>query len=360
MTRKIYHECGSRRALLADVQMPELGCANAVLLETVNDSGELSMTITGNNPEYALISSMVSEIVVEDGGIETWRGRVTTQNVDTSALKMLTIKGTLDYLHDTLLVPQHLSGSANSVFTEIIRQHNARPVEARKRFTVGTCDIAESIEDYEVNAPRKTWEIISSLTQQYGGYIVVERNDTENIIHWLKSFSHHNSQTVEFGKNLIALSRAKSIDNLATVIYAYGARVEGAYVNISSVNNGSNYISDSDAVSAYGWIEDAVNYSEIYHAAELKAAAQKELAARIAEVKSITITAVDLADLGFEAEHIRIGDWVRVLSVPHGLDEELQVSSISRDLLNPASSQITLGAALDTITNLAGRQRNAD
>lgn len=71
--------------------------------------------------------------------------------------------------------------------------------------------------------------------------------------------------------------------------------------------------------------------------------AKKNLQKRLEETITITISAVDLHLLDVNAESFHVGNKVRVVSPPHGIDAEYTCTAILLDLVNPDQSEYTFG-----------------
>ena len=76
MRRIVYHEIGSYRSVLADPSRQRYAAWDARIKYADNNSGEMSITIAPDNPEYQALACLTSELVVEDDGVEIWRGRL--------------------------------------------------------------------------------------------------------------------------------------------------------------------------------------------------------------------------------------------------------------------------------------------
>lgn len=353
MRRIVYHVIGSYRRVLGDPSRPRYAAWDAKIKYADNDSGELSMSLSPDNPERPALSVMASEVVVEDDGVEIWRGRITEMGSDIYGRVQVIAKGVLDYLHDTVQPQKTVSGTAADVFTALITAHNAKNIEARKRFVLGTITVTDTVSDYKITAGAKTWDEVSKLVKKYGGHIGVRRVDEKNYIDWIDKITDVCDQTVRFGSNILDLSQSIDTDGLATVIYAYGKSTDGVPMGIESVNDGVHYVRDDDAYSVFGWIEASYTDSSCDDAQALKTAAQKELLARVSEAKTITISAVDLSDIG-DAERIEINKRVHVISTPHGIDETMPCTALTRYLWEPKRTKISLGASMRAVSAMIG------
>lgn len=356
MKRVLMHELGGYRQILAD-QVSDRVVYGAILSEKENDSGELSFSVPATNPEYEAIAAMKSEIVVEDDGVEVWRGRVTGQADELSGRKQLVVKGLLDYFYDSILEPQILEGSAEFVLGEIIAAHNASGIEGWKHFKLGNVRGIGDIS-YELNQPRKTWPVLKALIKEFGGAIFCRKDGEDNVVDWLsddKSDRHTCSQPIVFGKNLISLKTEISGDDVATVIYGYGKKNGDKYLTCESVNGGRRYVSDPDAIETFGWIEDAFVAGNIADANGLLSAMKDELSRRMSETRCLSAEAVDLSDLGQAQERIGAGMYVPLHSAYHGIDESVKVEEIRRYLWAPHKTTVTLGASLSAASKILRR-----
>ena len=72
-------------------------------------------------------------------------------------------------------------------------------------------------------------------------------------------------------------------------------------------------------------------------------------------ISEITITAIDLHLLDVEIERCKVGDSIRVVSEPHGLDDYMVIQRVYLDLLRPENSKLTLGATAVTLASSMSR-----
>ena len=73
---------------------------------------------------------------------------------------------------------------------------------------------------------------------------------------------------------------------------------------------------------------------------------------------TLTMTAVDLHLVDVNIERIKIGDSIRVLSEPHGLDEYMIVQKLQLDFQHPENSVVTLGAVKQTLDGNVGKSKS--
>lgn len=357
MRRVLIHDIDGARQILARQAGSDRIAWDVLLTEKENDSGSLSFSIGAENPEYEAITTLRSEIVVEDDGVEIWRGRVTGQEDTLSGRKKITVKGLLDYFHDSIIEAKTFEGSAEDVLSAVIAAHNASGIEQKKKFAVGTVTGIDDVK-YELNTPKKAWPVLKDLIKQFGGAIFCRRDGDVNYVDWLgdaKAYRPSCSQVIKFGKNLMSLKTSISGDDVATVIYGYGKKSNSSYLTATSVNDGKKYVYDPDAVAAFGWIEDVLVDGNISSASELISSMKSELSRRMSEARSLSAEAVDLSDLGQAQERIMPGVYASLKSAYHGIDEAVKVEEIRRYLFAPHRTTITLGASLSAASKILRR-----
>ena len=121
-------------------------------------------------------------------------------------------------------------------------------------------------------------------------------------------------------------------------------------MTIKDINDGLDYIQDDAAVSLFGVIEKNVEFEDVTVAENLLKKGQETLQEYINSTVSIELSAADLHNLDVNIEAFKIGDNVRVISKPHGLDRYFLLSKLSLALDSVSSCSMTLGATFKTFT----------
>lgn len=232
----------------------------------------------------------------------------------------------------------------------------------KKQFKVGKVTVKDNdlmdSNDYRSNdGYNKTWKIISDkLIKKLGGYIQVRRVGNIKYLDYLNEYKE-NSQCIRFRKNLLDLTQCTSAKDIVTCLIPIGKKdSKGNHINISSVNNNTDYIYDKTAVSLYGWIWGIKEFSDIDNESVLLNKAKKYLKDCVNLALTLELSAIDLNMLDVNIERIKVGDRIRVISELHGLDKYFLVTKMSIDLSNPTNNKIVLG---DTIVGITEKQIEA-
>jgi hypothetical protein len=274
--------------------------------------------------------------------------------VDFHKVKKVEVEGILGYLNDSIVRPYEFSGSVTEYFTMLIDQHNAQ-VEAHQRFKIGVVTVTDS-NDYIVRSSDsavKTWdEIDNKLIKLLNGYIAIRYEDDGNYVDYLADYTDVSTQDIAFSVNLLDLVRESNANELATGIVPYGAKDEtsGERLTIRELNGGLDYLVNEEAVALYGRIFEVVTWDDVTTEEALLRKATAYLADKIKLPTKFTVKAIDLHLTDRSIEAFKLGDYIRVYSEPHEIDEQVLLTAYSMDLSNPSGCTITLGVETSSYT----------
>jgi phage minor structural protein len=323
---------------------------NPKLALDINDAGTLDFTLPPGNAMHSKLNKLKSIITMEQDGVEIFRGRALEDETDIYNQRIVYCEGQKSFLADSRIAPYTYNGTVRGLYTKLINNHNAK-VDASKRFSVGTIDAVSASETVTIenkNYANTESEIESKLLGAYGGYLRVRTVGDTRYLDWVKEYGGTNSQRIEFAVNLLDLRNKISAKDVFTVLYPIGAvqvTEEGEYTDpltIASVNGGLEYIQDDAAIALFGRIERSYTWSHIKSATELLAKGREHLKTGIA-VRTLTLKAIDMHIIDGSASAINVGDKVRIVSNPHGIDLTMVCSRIVIDPINPENTEYTFG-----------------
>lgn len=330
-------------ALLYSPGDEELSVLSPVLETQCNAAGTLTFVLLPEHPMYSALHKMRTRIDVRQDNEIIWRGRVLETGTDFYRQKTVTCEGELTYLVDSVLHPYKLAnydGTAAGLFRLYMTRHNEAVSEAQQ-FQIGSIDI-ETLSSVENTGYGNTWDEISgNLIDVHGGFLRIRYDGDVRYLDWTKESGTSCGQVIRFGENLLDLSEYVSASEVVTCLIPYAGQ-SGSQITISSVNGGKDYIEDAAGIALYGRIWGVTEF-DTKDASTLLEMAKENLQKRLKETITITISAVDLHLLDVNAESFRVGDKVRVVSPPHGIDAEYTCTAISLDLVSPDQSEYTFG-----------------
>lgn len=330
-------------ALLYSPGDEELSVLSPVLETQCNAAGTLTFVLLPEHPMYSALHKMRTRIDVRQDDEIIWRGRVLETETDFYRQKTVTCEGELTYLVDSVLHPYKLAdydGTAAGLFRLYLTRHNEAVSEAQQ-FQIGNVDI-ETLSSVENTGYGNTWDEISdNLIDIHGGFLRIRHEDGARYLDWTKESGTSCGQVIRFGENLLDLSEYVSASEVVTCLIPYAGQSDSK-ITIASVNDGKDYIEDAAGIALYGRIWGVTEF-DTKDASTLLEMAKKNLQKRLEETITITISAVDLHLLDVNAESFHVGNKVRVVSLPHGIDAEYTCTAISLDLVNPDQSEYTFG-----------------
>lgn len=330
-------------ALLYSPGDEELSVLSPVLETQCNAAGTLTFVLLPEHPMYSALHKMRTRIIVKQDDEIIWRGRVLETETDFYRQKTVTCEGELTYLVDSVLHPYKLAdydGTAAGLFRLYLTRHNEAVSEAQQ-FQIGDVDI-ETLSSVENTGYGNTWDEISdNLIDIHGGFLRIRYEGGVRYLDWTKESGTSCGQVIRFGENLLDLSEYVSASEVVTCLIPYAGQSD-SQITISSVNGGKDYIEDAAGIALYGRIWGVTEF-DTKDASTLLEMAKENLQKRLKETITITISAVDLHLLDVNAESFHVGDKVRVVSTPHGIDAEYTCTAISLDLVNPDQSEYTFG-----------------
>lgn len=342
--------------LLYAPDMANLGyiVTDAQLATEINKAGSLEFTIPVTNPNYNAYSKLKSIIRLEQDGTEIWRGRVLDDTKDTDLNKDVMCEGELAFLNDMNVRKYDYSSGISVVdyFNRVMNYYGG--ASSYRSIKAGNVTVPNTTLKIKMNEATNTClnELSSNLVGAIGGYLRLRRSNDQSYLDYIDAYSQTSNQVIEFGSNILSIEEYIDASDVYTVIIPFGKQDNnGNRVNITSVNNGSDFIESSQGASLFGRIDRSVVWDDVTDPNVLKQQAQSVLNSAIEMATTITISAVDLHLIDVNTDAIQLGDWVRVISPPHGIDSDFLCSKVVINLQNPDQSQYTFGLAFDALTD---------
>lgn len=325
----------------------------------LNKAGSLEFTLPPNNVLFDSIQKLKSIITVEQDGTEIFRGRVLHDEKDFYNRKSIYCEGELSFLIDSVIRPYSYQGNIGQYFRKLVTEHNSQ-VDPEKQFIVGNVTVTDP-NDYitrgNINYPTTFDELQSKLVGNLGGYLKTRKSGQLRFLDYLTDAGGVSDQVIQFGVNMLDISEYINAENVFTVLVPLGKKEEtedgseGSRLTIESVNGGKDYIEDQTAISIFGRITRTETWDDVTVASNLLTKGREFLNQGIEMSVTLSIKAVDLYLLDVKTERIKLGDFVRVLSVPHGLDKYFLCSKMVIDMISPDKTEFTLGVGFTAMTD---------
>ena len=336
---------------------PEYSVLDATVKLQLNDSGTFECEVPVTNPEYGNIKNRISMIQVLKDEKEIFYGEVRESEKDFYGTKQVYAVGELAFLFDSIQPQAKYQDTTSRQLLETwLNIHNSQ-VEDKKKFYVGMVTVHDSNDSlYRFTNQETTLDCIrEKLCEKLGGYLRIRKVDGKRYLDLvtLEEYGKICEQYIEFGENLLDYSENVSASDLYTCVIPKGARldespIEGleAYVDITSVNDGKDYLYSEDAVAVYGWNRCVVSWDDVTQPENLKKKGEDWLKDNQFETMVLELTAADLSLLDSDIESFELGDSVPVYSKPHGMDRTFPVQKLEFHLLDPSQDKLELGSTM--------------
>ena len=326
-------------------------------------AGELTLKVPAVNPLYNDIHNRKSMISVYRDKTEIFYGEVRTREKDRFKNQPIKATGALSFLADTILPQQEWHDMSPREMLDAWLQLHNNQVEDRKKIYIGVVTIHDSNDSlYRITDRENTLEAIrEKLVDRLGGYLRLRHEEDKLYLDWIniQEYGKYCEQPIQFGENLLDYSETMTADDVITALIPLGAAIEQETdenaseferleknVDITSVNNGKDYIYSKEAVESFGWVWKTEKWDDVATPANLLKKATEYLTTQQYENLVISLTAVDLSLFGQDYDSFDIGDRVLCNAIPYGMKKVLPVMKMKIPLQQPDQAQLTLGENL--------------
>ena len=345
--------CNNQIFFNAGISDDALTLAEAKLDLEVGKAGSFTFKIYSTNIGYNYFQKFKSYVSLYREDKLIFSGRVLEEKKGFSNEKTIICEGLLAMLNDSIIRPFSFQGTITEFLTMLINNHNSQ-VSEDKQFTLGTVTvtdpnnyIARSREGYN-----STMALFDDTVSTLGGYFVVRPENGVLYIDYLEDFTAESGQEVNFGENLLDITKESSGTELITALIPLGAESEETQedgtvirrkLTIESVNDGNDYLTNTEAIEKYGFILGTHEWNDVTRPENLKTKGEAYLAQAVMEKTTINISAVDMAKAGADIDSFLAGEYVNIKSSVHSIDAKMLIKKQSLNLLNPSQNKLTVG-----------------
>lgn len=337
-----------------------------------NINGQAEFTVYPDHPNYEHVKKLTTDVVFYNDGVPEFYGRILYDDEDDfSGAKKAFCEGELAFFCDSIQpIKEYQDFTVSQYLKDLIDIHNSQ-VEERKQFVLGRVTVTDSNDSlYRYSNYNTTRELLKDrLADRLGGHFVVRHENDLRYLDYLSDddFYRKNTQTIEFGKNLLDFSRNMDASEIATRIIPLGAKNESDSdkvgvlddrLTIADVNGGVIYVTDNNAVKEYGKITKTVIWDDVTVPANLMKKGQEYLKSVQYEKMVLELKAIDMNLLDKQMEEFQIGDKIRCISKQNGLDREFPLTKKKVYISDFSKNTVTLGDSTSSKTYTSSNAQN--
>ena len=215
--------------------------SSASITTNVNAASYLDFTIAATHPLYDTIEQRSGIITLYSDNEKLFQGQITSIDMDMDGNKSVTCSSALDWLKDVQLRPYSTDqaecneyefkldkapDALDAYFQWLIDQYNAQNKDGRY-FTINVNQAADltnrNIVYFASTSPRSVADAIEEdILKTFGGYLVLRYDDDQLILDLYSDIHEMNEQVIDYGENILDISRNESTDDQYTAVYPIG------------------------------------------------------------------------------------------------------------------------------------------
>ena len=359
--------------------------SSGTVVKGINRIDTFSFSILPSNPGFNRLNDFKTLVNVYNTNKDRYEffGRVLCSNpemTDKGAIyKTVTCENYFGFFCDSIQdYYEPKNWTAEELFTHIINVHNSQ-VEDYKKFVVGEFTATDRTENVYIGIQRtKTWDALKEkLIDKLGGEFRLRVVDGVNYIDYLSEAGTRKTTEIALSKNMKSIVKEVDPSAFVTRLIPQGCKLketrtttdeEGNEIteevetekrlDITSVNNGLEYIDVEDAIDAYGIIVDIQEWDDVTLPENLLSKGRNWLETNNKVQVKYQITALDLSLLGLDYDDFDVCNYHPIKNALLGIDDVARIINKSIDICEEVKSSIQIGDNFKTLSEI--QQEQAD
>jgi len=242
----------------------------------------------------------------------------------------------------------------------ILSVHNSQ-VEEYKQFTIGEVTVTDSNNNLYVGIQREdSWKTIKTkLIDKLGGEITFRVVDGVNYLDYVEKRGATLSTEIALSKNMKAITREDNPIDYVSRVIPLGAKLtdsEGKAteerLDITSVNNGVEYIESEEALQAYGIRYATVLFDDVTVASNLLAKGKAWIAENNRVQIKYSISALDLSLLGLDINDFDVCNYHPIKNELLGINDVARIIKKTVNVVDEKASTFEVGDNFKTLSDL--------
>ena len=319
-----------------------------------NEIDDLTLTVNLDNPLYGKVIPFKTLVEVYDDETLLFFGRALkpTHEMKESGqfVQTFIFESCMSYLIDSIQRFREIHNtSVEAFFRQMIGWHNDQ-VPMYKKFNVRNVTVTNSTDNvYRYLNYDTTWDTIKDkLLGRLGGYLKFEHQNGINWVSYLANSgtAHNEREPIKIAVNMKSASMQIDPTSVITRLIPLGKTLEqenstsAAFprLDISTINNGHDYIDIPELQSAFGMINGTVVWDDIGTREGLLAAAKKWIATQSAALESWNVGVLELPVFN----SLKVGDSYMFMNEDVATTQRLTIAQKQIDFLDPTASTISV------------------
>lgn len=250
--------------------------------------------------------------------------------------------------------------TVTELLQHIIDQHNSQ-VEYFKQFVLGEVSVTDPNDNLYCGIQREnTWDTLKKkLVDVLGGELTFRVGDEGIYLDYLTQIGERKNTTIALSKNMKAIAKETDVSAYVTRLIPLGRKkTENSEerIDITSVNDGVNYIIDETAEEAYGIMVKSQIWDDVTEPSNLLRKGQEWLFYNnMAKIK-YSVTALDLSLLDLEIDDFVVGNLHPLENPLLGIRDTARIIKKNINISDETKSTIEVGENLKKLTDIQREQ----
>lgn len=246
--------------------------------------------------------------------------------------------------------------TVRGLLQHLINNHNSQ-VESYKHFVIGEVTVTDPNDNLYLGIQREnTWNAIKkNLIDKLGGELRYRVENGVLYIDYLEKLGETRSTAIEMSVNMKSITREKDPTDYVTRLIPLGAKLSNnteERLDITSVNDGKNYIDDETAIEVYGIHVGYVTFDDVTLASNLLSKARAWMAENNRVQIKYKVTALDLSLIGKSIDDFDVGDYHPIKNPLLGIDDTARIVKKTIDVCEEVKSSFEMGDNLKTLNDI--------
>jgi phage minor structural protein len=344
--------------------------SSGIVVQGINTIDSFSFSILPNNPGFGNLHEFTTLVKVfnEAKNRTEFCGRVlrSIPSMNESGLitEEVTCESFLGFLCDSQQIYRKESvWSAGTFLATVINAHNSQ-VEDYKKFELQVDDDYSRKSVTCGTARENTWKTIQEkLLNNIGGEIYFDVVDGKNILYVKKKRGFESTTEIALSRNMKSITREKDPSSFITRLIPLGATIKddegndtGERIDITSVNDGKNYIDDEEGIAKYGIHIGYVEFDNAEYAANVFAQGRIWLENNNKVLVKNIVTALDLSLINLDIDDFQVCNYHPLKNKLLGIDDNARIIRKNIDVCNDAKSSFEIGESFKTLSEIQREQ----
>lgn len=341
------------------------------VVKGINCIDSFSFALLTSNQGFHLIHDFQTLVTVYNTNKNKYefRGRVlnSTSGMDTNGLitKEVVCESYLGFLCDSR---QSYIAEKNWTVLEllqhIINMHNSQ-VEEYKHFTVGEVTVTDPNDNLYIGIQREnSWKTIEEkLINKLGGEIRFRIVDGVTYLDYLTQIGTTHATEIALSKNMKSIVKETDPTEYITRLIPLGCKLTDADGNeteerldITTVNDGLNYIENESACKVYGIHVDYAYFDDVTTATALFEKGKAYLSDNNRVKVKYSISALDLSLLGLDIFDFEVHDYYQIKNSLLLIDDTARIVKKNINVCEEIQSTIEVGDSFKTLSDIQTEQ----